>query len=91
MGKVDSEGNKVAPLRQIGSWKPGGVLVSPTHLSDREVKGRPHLLQGEVWLLNLSQGVSEEVEHELLHLESVDSPQLLMGVGKVGHMRGSSQ
>lgn len=89
-GQVDSEGNKVATLRQIGSWKPGGVPVSPT-LSLTGVKGRPHLFQGEVWLLNLSQGVSEEVEHELLHLEWVDSPQLLMGVGKVGAMRGSSQ
>ncbi|EDL06294.1 zinc fingers and homeoboxes 3, isoform CRA_b, partial [Mus musculus] len=42
-------------------------------------KGEAHLIQEEVWLLNLSQGVSKEAEHEFLHLEPVDSPQLLPG------------
>lgn len=37
------------------------------------------LVQEEVRLLNLSQGVSEEAEHELLHLEPVHRPQLLTG------------
>lgn len=52
------------------------------------VKGRPHLVQEEVWLLNLSQGVSEEAEHKLLHLEPVNSPQLLSWWGGWGHVRG---
>lgn len=62
---------------QVGSWP------APPTLSGRRGGGRPHLIQGEVWLLNLSQGVLEEVKHELLHLEPVDCPQLLMGAGRV--------
>lgn len=42
-------------------------------------EGTADLIQEEVRLLNLSQGVSEEAEHELLHLEPVHRPQLLMG------------
>lgn len=42
--------------------------------SDRRAKARAHLIQAEIGLLNLSQGVSEEAEHELLYLEPVDSP-----------------
>lgn len=38
------------------------------------IKGRAHLVQEEVRLLNLSQWVPEEAEHELLHLEPVNSP-----------------
>ena len=41
--------------------------------------GTADLVQEEVRLLNLSQGVSEEAEHELLHLEPVHRPQLLTG------------
>lgn len=47
------------------------------------MKGRAHLIQEEVWLLDFSQGVSEEAEHEFLHLEPINSPQLLKRVGRV--------
>lgn len=46
-------------------------------------EGEAHLIQEEVWLLNLSQGVSKEAEHKFLHLEPVDSPQLLLGKEEV--------
>lgn len=59
---------------QRGSGQPTGSLILR-----QGVRGRAHLVQEEVSLLYLSQGVSEEAEHELLHLEPVDSPQLLMG------------
>lgn len=45
------------------------------------MKGRPYLVQEEVWFFNFSQGVLKEAEHELLHLKPVNSPQLLVGVG----------
>lgn len=46
-------------------------------------EGEAHLIQEEVWLLNLSQGVSKEAEHKFLHLKPVDSPQLLLGKEEV--------
>lgn len=37
----------------------------------------PHLIEGEIRLVNLSQRVSQEVEHEFLYLKAVCSPELL--------------
>lgn len=90
VGKCAVGRNKVASsLRRIWllgtRWNSGQLC--PFSLTEG-VKGRPHLVQEEVWLLNLSQGVSEEAEHKLLHLEPVNSPQLLSGWGGWGHVRG---
>jgi len=37
----------------------------------------PHLIEGEIRLVDLSQRVSQEVEHEFLYLKAVCSPELL--------------
>lgn len=37
----------------------------------------PYLVQGEIRLVDLSQRVPQEVEHEFLYLEGICSPELL--------------
>lgn len=62
----------------------------PQGESSSQGLGRAHLIQEEVRLLDLSQGVSEKAEHELLHLEPVHSPQLLSGMRQAAGMRQAS-